>query len=179
MQSEIVTQVESHVRSLIAGQTSAREPQLKVMVTVFPDVVQTSEPAWTDEALTWAKQNATTLGLSGMAAMSLLILGSIVRKRPSRAIASSTGVSNPAFNKEIATSWTADTTPAASTLSMTENPQDRAETEADLERLHQPSVTPVKPFRADPQLRDQLAEIVRDDPYAAARILRSWIGSPN
>lgn len=174
-QPEIVAKVESHVRNLFAGQIAGLEPRLKVIVTVFPDVAHAAEPALTDEAWTWARQNASTLGLSGLAAVSLLVLGSIVRKRPS----SATAVNNPAYDHEPATSWTANAVPTASTFNITEQTRDRIETEAELERLSQPSVTPAKHFRANPLLRDQLAEIVRDDPHAAARVLRAWIGGTN
>ena len=33
--------------------------------------------------------------------------------------------------------------------------------------------------KGGPSLRDELVEIVRDDPDAAANILRNWIGSAN
>ncbi|MCE9556316.1 MAG: hypothetical protein K8T91_23450 [Planctomycetes bacterium] len=178
-QSEIIAKIESQVRTLLADQTGGAESQLKVLVSVYPDVAHVAEPALQDEAIAWARQNASTLGLSGLAAMSLLILGSIVRRRPIRAMATAPAINNPAYDDEPATSWVASASPASSPLSMAESPLHRTETEAELKRVSQPAVTPVKPFRADPQLRDQLAEIVRDDPHVAARVLRSWIGSTN
>jgi flagellar M-ring protein FliF len=113
-------------------------------------------PTIAEKSLSWLNQYWTTLGTLGLGLVSLVVLRSMVRSvsatespRPAPAVAS---VSS-AFGQ---TSEGDDALPA-----------EIQEAAAKLKRR----------VKSGPSMRDELVEIVREDPDAAANILRSWIGS--
>jgi flagellar M-ring protein FliF len=129
-----------------------------VTVTAFQDIkpAKIPEPAMTDHALAWLGQYWTTLGVIVLVLISLLMLRSMIRSAPapSPATATATTGSLPAiYNPQQRSD---ESEPAA------------AETAAQkrLRRFH----------GSGKSLRDELSDLVKEDPDVAANILKSWIG---
>jgi flagellar M-ring protein FliF len=101
------------------------------------------------QALAWLGNYWSTLGVLGMAGFSLLMLRSMVRSGPT--------VSATSFGP----------------LPLPTPEPERQETPAE--------ETPKSRFRrrlgTGPSMRDELATMVREDPDAAANILKGWIGN--
>jgi flagellar M-ring protein FliF len=138
-----------------AVKTSDSYPQ--VTVSTFYQVPQPALPEVTasDNALAWMGQYWSTLGMILLALVSLIMLRGMVKTVPAAAAAPPGGTT---FETHQASSLVADATQAGSD----ENP---ARGHANRRAAH------------GPQLRDELADIVRDDPDAAVSILRTWIGN--
>ncbi len=126
-----------------------------VAISVFHQLAEpmAAEPALSLTMLNWLSRHADTLGLAALGAVALLVLRSIFKS-----LAAPAGV---------AAAHVADTAPpAAATLAA--------------EPAH---AGPGGPPRDRPRgassegLRDELAEVVREDPRAAVSILRTWIGN--
>jgi flagellar M-ring protein FliF len=98
----------------------------------------------------WLTENWRTLGLIALALVSLVMLRSMVRAVP----AGEEPVRAPVAQRPGQ--------PAAETAKREETPADRR-----LKRLTGSGLT----------LRDELTQIVTEDPETAANILRSWIGN--
>jgi flagellar M-ring protein FliF len=105
-----------------------------------------------DKALFWLGQYWSTLGMIGLGAVSLLVFRSMVRAAPVAEL-------------PRADSAPVMAAPASDNLSAGEPEQQEAA--ARLKRR----------AKSGPSMRDELVEIVREDPDAAANILRNWIGS--
>ena len=101
----------------------------------------------------WLSRHADTLGLAALAAVALVVLRSIFKSLAAPAA----GGAAPATN--------AVASPATLATEQV--------------RSRQPPRRPAIGFAAPPAtvLRDELAEVVRDDPRAAVSILRNWIGN--
>ena len=154
---------------------------------IRPDAIPTSvttEPTATEVAWGWARRHQNTLGFGSLGLVSLLLLRSIAR--PSRTLPGCTptaslpvdtaATSRAAFVTSLsaADQTTADSATATSELALADKTP-----ESPIQTAAQPETYPRKTALAEPLLRNELADLVRDDPHAAARVLRSWIGSPN
>jgi flagellar M-ring protein FliF len=137
-------------------------PQLPVLEGVADDasrlVVKTFQPASTppaekpaleDRALAWCGEHAGAIGMGFLGLMSLLMVRSIGRGRPPRGSASD----------------------SEATLTISPEDNDGGWPTRHSARLHTARST------AAPSLHDELAEMVRDDPDAAADVLRRWISA--
>jgi flagellar M-ring protein FliF len=153
IQQEQTTNIVNHVGHLLPKPAATIDPTPLVTVTTFPDTFKAElpEPASSDQALAWLGQYWTTLGMIGLGLFSLLMLRSLVR--------SPTTSSQP--------QW-------ASTESSTQASAIGEEPGADAAPKR-----PKRSFGKGPSLRDELTELVQEDPDAAANILKSWIGSPS
>ena len=151
------------IRRLVANSVpaiqSATNPSDAITIVSFEN---TSVPPVTDPPATalvanWLSENWNTLGMMGIGIFSLLILRSMVRSIPPGATSSVV-----ALDKKNSSSKSLSTSP-------------REIEEADNESgnpelfLHRRATTPT--------LRDELAEVVREDPEAAAKVLSTWIGN--
>jgi len=133
-----------------------------------------------DMAWEWVRRQARPLGMSGLALAAVVIAGAIARKRPSHVLA-------PAPSAEVMSATerpTWETTPAeaaaelpAAVLPKLESPLIATE-QNDHASLLAAAVAP-RTTRAKTRQRASLDTIVRDDPGAAARILRQWVGNTN
>jgi flagellar M-ring protein FliF len=103
-------------------------------------------------ATSWIGRYWSTLGMLGVAMFSLLVLRSVVNNKPGDASAPTAG--------------------AAPGLTLhTEEPQTKSDSGDE-----SPDDRPRLRLKKGKSVKDDLADIVREDPDAAADILRSWIG---
>jgi len=125
----------------------------RVTVTTFqslpPDPIE--PPSLTEEALAWTGQYWTTLSMMGLALFSLVMLRSMLRSPPT----------GPDTGSQTAATFSlvgeADETAGSENADRDERPHRR--------------------FVRGPSFKDELAEMVREDPDTAANILRSWIAN--
>ena len=110
------------------------------------------QPTTADKAVAWFSQYWSTLGTIGLGMVSLLMLRSMVRVVPA-------AEAPRAEAAQIAAAPIGDDEETAAV--------EQQEAAARLKRR----------AKSGPSLRDELVEIVREDPDAAANILRNWIGS--
>ncbi|HEV3416646.1 MAG TPA: hypothetical protein VG056_07535 [Pirellulales bacterium] len=147
--------IQGHVAQLLPKpDAKVQETTPLVTVTTFQQLPSTpiTPPSTADKALFWLSQYWSTLGMIGLGLVSLLILRSVVKAMPAAELPRREAV-------PIAT------VPAGETEAPPEVEQQEAA--ARLKRR----------AKSGPTLRDELVEIVREDPDAAANILRNWIGS--
>lgn len=150
---ETTTTIKSLVETLIARDGTV-EAAPKVTVASLPDMPAAELPTigMSDKALGWFGQYWSTLGMIGLAMFSLVMLRSMVRSVPSPA---------PATASAVATGTSTPSAGAAEPPSGEEAPKKAK-----------------RKFGKGPSARDDLVELVRDDPDAAAAILKGWIGNP-
>ncbi|MGH7194129.1 MAG: flagellar M-ring protein FliF C-terminal domain-containing protein, partial [Candidatus Saccharimonadales bacterium] len=110
-----------------------------------------AEPAVSQLAAGWMVENWSTLGMVGLGLVSLMMLRSMARSGP-----------GPAALPDLPL-------PPPETEQATESPAEEAEVKA-------PSRLKRRTGQGQ-SLRDELADLVREDPDMAANILRTWIGS--
>ncbi len=123
-----------------------------VSVVEFPDIPpeQVPEPGIPERVTGWLIENWRTLGLIALALVSLVMLRSMVRSVPTGEEPVRAPVAQGPGQ------------PAAETAKREETAADRR-----LKRL----------TGSGPTLRDELTQIVTEDPETAANILRTWIGN--
>jgi len=151
IRTEESAKIQKHVAQLLPPAEGVADPAELVTVTTFQDIPgkEIPAPGVAQSALAWLGDYWSVLGMIGVALMSLLMLRSLVRSAPS----------------------------------MTET---RAMPKIGNVALHEEELSePVAP--ASPRLRrftgggrslrDEISEIVKEDPDTAANILRGWISS--
>jgi flagellar M-ring protein FliF len=154
IEAESKLRIQETVRNLLPDVDKATNPYPYIVVQTYTDLPKSPAmvPGLAATSGTWLAENWQTLGLIGVGLVSLLMLRSMVRSR--------SGASSPA--------------PAAS-----QHSQPRlAVHEAGIE---EEDPEPVKVLKSHfgatgPDLKAELREIVKENPDAAATILRSWIG---
>jgi flagellar M-ring protein FliF len=126
-----------------------------VEVTVFQSLTPepVAEPSLARESLLWASRNSGSLIMAGLAIVSLMMLRSMVKSIPSTDAAVA-----------LAAPKLAEETTAAAAPAKAEAPAARD------------SSRPRLRLKTGPTLKDDLTELVREDPDGAAAILRTWIG---
>jgi flagellar M-ring protein FliF len=135
-----------------------KDPRPDVQVVTFQHLASApiAPPAFADQALFWLSQYWTTLGMVVLGLVSLLILRSIARSIPAAAP-----------RPEAAPAMSAATTIDSESSPVVEPVRERQDAATRLKRR----------AKGGPSLRDELVDIVREDPDAAANILRNWIGA--
>jgi flagellar M-ring protein FliF len=154
VETDVKTAVENIVEPLLQLQAIEGENSYKrVSVSFVPSLPapQIEPPATSTKALAWAGRYWSTLAMLGVAMFSLLVLRSVVRGTTSGEAASA-ALAAPALTLHAEPG-----SPAA---------ESQAEPNEERPRLR---------FKKGKSLKDDLVEIVREDPDAAADILRSWI----
>jgi flagellar M-ring protein FliF len=128
-------------------------PLVTVMTFQHLTKAPVTPPSVTDKALFWLGQYWSTLGMLGLGAVSLIVFRSMVRAAPVAELprAQSTPLAAATVGEELTIG----------------EPEQQQEAAARLKRR----------AKSGPSLRDELVEIVREDPDSAANILRNWIGS--
>jgi flagellar M-ring protein FliF len=156
VQANVVHNVEEIVDPLLYLQgTKAGNTYKHVRVVVMDSLpVPTIEaPSMTTKAVAWTGRYWSTVAMLGVAMFSLIVLRSVVNSKPE------TPKSAPAV-------------PASPLMLHADESKNEAassgETAEDSDR-------PRLRLKKGKSLKDDLVEIVRDDPNAAADILRSWI----
>jgi len=153
IESEIVTDIGNAVATLLPKMADGGGPDPRIAVVPYTETPLPEPPGPTssDKALSWLSSNWQTLGLLLLGALSVLLLRSMVRSTEAPALAP--GLPEAAVPPE----GTAE-----------EEPEDAAVAVANSLRQR---------FQGSGHnLRDELAELVREDPDAAASVLQSWIG---
>ncbi len=145
------TDIQDQVALLLGKIESGENPWPRVHVTTFTsaDIEPIVAPAATSNAVAWAQQNWTTLAMFALAVFSLLMMRSMVRSVPPASEA-------PTFSVSLGEE--------------SHHPVD----EAGGEEFDEDGRPRLK-LRKGPNLKDDLAAIVREDPESAAAILRAWI----
>jgi flagellar M-ring protein FliF len=153
--------LQGYIAAVLPIEAGVTDPVRAVTVKSFVDLPteEIAEPTLGDQAIAWAGQYWSTLGMTVLGMFSLLMLRSIVRGGPTEAAAPSPTESAPPAMNVVAPP--------------TEREEESKETAAKKrERI-------LKRREGGPSLREELGELIKEDPDAAASILRSWIGSVN
>jgi flagellar M-ring protein FliF len=156
VKDEVVRNIENVVEPLLLLQAIKGENTYKHVRVVVLDslpVPAIEPPSTANRALAWTGRYWSTLAMLGVAMFSLLVLRSVVRGGSSVAAAGG-GATSPALTLHV-------DEPAARAGNSEEQSDD------DRPRLR---------LKKGKSLKDDLVEIVREDPDVAAEILRSWIG---
>jgi flagellar M-ring protein FliF len=144
-----ITKIEEAVASLLPTPPAGVDPLPRVTVTTFQSLSAEpiEEPSFAQNALAWTGQYGGTLSMMGLAVFGLVMLRSLVRSVPY------------------------DAPPAsAPTLSVVHQDSEPEEEQASKPRVRRKSAH-------GPSLKEDLTEMVHEDPDAAAAILRNWIGN--
>ncbi|GAB6165418.1 hypothetical protein JCM19992_14180 [Thermostilla marina] len=147
-----IAKITSHVAAVLPPVAGVNDPTQLVTVTEFADVpVATLEgPGFVEQMTDFLYRYWTTIGLMGLALVSLVVLRSTIRS----------GIPAPTTTIEM------DKAPP-----MPEEEEEEEEPESELLKLRKSRGTSMS-------LRDELAAIVSEDPDTAAEILKTWIGTP-
>ena len=144
------------VAPLLPQRDPAADPNSHVAVSTFYQFPEPPprEATFEDNAQAWLSQNSNTLGLSGLAVIGLIVLRSMIK--------SATAPTDAPSDAPLE---------IPSTLSLVGE-----EAHGEPEENTSPGHLRHRASRG-PSLRDELSDIVRDDPEAAVTILRTWIGN--
>jgi flagellar M-ring protein FliF len=155
IRDDVSKDVRKSVAALLPTETTGDGADL-VTVTSFQDITpgEIPLPGIGQKITTWLLQNWSTLGMAGLVLVSLVVLRSMVRSVPA-----------PAEPTAVSLRVAAEPEPQVAPAAQTETPEMKA-----ARRLRR--IT-----GSGPSLRDELSELVTEDPDAAASILRGWIGS--
>ncbi|NOY42871.1 MAG: hypothetical protein GXP26_13685 [Planctomycetes bacterium] len=156
LEGGIRTQVEELVAPLLPrklAEQAFENVTVTFVETVTPDPIE--PPSAASQAFSWAGQNFNTMTMAVVAMVSLMMLRSMVKAIPP---------SEPAPVISGATLG----------IETGEDHDESAPTESS--ESDDPS-RPKLRLKKGPSLTDDLTDIVREDPDAAAAILRSWIGN--
>lgn len=151
LRNEETTKIQEYVATLLPVAEGVTSPANLVTVKMFQDVQSAEIPApgLGENAMAWLGEYWSTLGMIGLAMFSLMMLRSMVRTAP-------TGPEDEA---------------AAGVLPMHAR-------EGEKETAKQAALKSITRFTGSgPSLRDELSELVQEDPDTAANILRNWIGN--
>jgi len=144
----------------------AKIMQDDVAVTFFEDIVEAApieEPSTVSSALGWFSQNLSTVSLSLLAVFGMVMLRSMVRATPATPDTPAGGVATD--ESGYSSDEAGAILPFAPEPGATE--AERAEHEKKLKRR----------LSSGPSVKDELADLVKEDPDAAANILRTWISN--
>ncbi|HWB10033.1 MAG TPA: flagellar M-ring protein FliF C-terminal domain-containing protein [Pirellulales bacterium] len=155
IQDEESKKIQTHVTNLIPQTDLTADPRPLVTVTSFTQLPAEaiSAPGMGEIGFDWLLANWSGVGMTGLAVVSLVMLRSMVRSPPIQ-------TSTPELPLPPA--------PPANESEVKKEETDAAQKGAG--RLK-------RRLGSGQSLRDELAEMVREDPDTAANILRTWIGS--
>jgi flagellar M-ring protein FliF len=156
IETQVVGDIQDIVEPLLRtaatkGQDNYKYSSVVVLDSLPGPVIE--PPSMAASAMAWAGRSWNTLAMLGVAIVSLLVLRGVVKSAPPGDGTAGTGA-GPKLTLH------ADESAAAASGNADESAEDRP-------RLR---------LKKGKSLKDDLVEIVREDPDAAADILRSWIG---
>jgi flagellar M-ring protein FliF len=158
LESQTRTKIENAVEPYVMLQANRGQDTYKYVKVEFLDSLPQpaiEPPSTMSQALAWAGSNWSTMAMLGVAMFSLLVMRSVVKSAPPGAGPS------------------ASAAPALTVHSDQSQPHDGAEPGNEEEGSDD---RPRLRLKKGKSLKDDLVEIVHEDPDAAAEILRSWIG---
>jgi flagellar M-ring protein FliF len=149
VRTEESAKIQKHVAQILPPAEGVQDVTELVTVTTFQDIPgkEIPAPSTAQSALAWLGEYWSVLGMIGVAIISLLMLRSLVRSAPSMP-------ETRAMPKMV-------------NMAVHEESGDESVEAAAGPRL--------KRFTSGPSLRDELSEMVKEDPDNAANILRGWI----
>lgn len=150
IEQQEIAKIRAHALNCIHHQPGI-DPAELITVSTFASLPGPEIPAepLTDRAVSWMAQSWQALGLLGLAGFSLLMLRSMVRSAPA---------------------------PRRPPAAEDEADESNSSPEAVAAALPAAAARRLKLRGDSPSIRDELAEIVKEDPDTAANILRTWIG---
>jgi flagellar M-ring protein FliF len=155
VQGQIVTKIQDIVQPLVLLQANKGQNNYKYVSVVVLDSLPApaiESPSTASKAIAWAGRYWSTLAMLGVATFSLMVLRGVVKGAPPNSGSPVAGA-NPGLMLH-----------SDDTASRADNADEPAD---DRPRLR---------LKKGKSVKDDLVEIVREDPDAAADILRSWIG---
>jgi flagellar M-ring protein FliF len=158
IETETIKNIQERVRVLLPKREDGTNPWPHIVVNTYTDLPTSpaAAPSLAKTATSWLADNWQTLALVGLGLMSLLMLRGMVRSTAGAAPASPAAA-------------TASGESSSPRLTVHEPPAEEDELE--------PARALKRRFSASgPDLKTELHEIVKENPDAAATILRSWIG---
>lgn len=153
MENSLKIDVERFVQNILP-RLSLGEDEYRQVEVVFFDSLQRPlppEPSLADNATAWASQYWSTLSMIGLAVVSLLMLRSAIRPATGVPGTTDAGTLQVDFGAAAA----------------------NAEREPPPEEKERPKLR----IKKSESLKEDLSEMVREDPDAAANILRAWINN--
>jgi len=161
IEGEVRPKIENMVDTLLllketraSGENTYKHVKLEFLD--LPPAPSIAPPSMASTATSWLGRYWSTLGMLGVAMFSLMVLRGVVNAKP-------TNSGTPAAGAAPGLQLQNDGPQSASAAAKGNN----EETAPERPRLK---------LKKGTSLKDDLAEIVREDPDAAADILRSWIG---
>ena len=160
IETKVKTDVERAVVSLLPPVPATTDPFPRVTVNSFQPIIPVAltAPTLPDKALSWLGQYWTTLGMTGVALFSLIMLRGMLQSIPTVST-----IPNPP-------AAVGDAAPSLSLVTPDDVNSANGEPQSARNRLKRRSPS-------GPSLREELAEMVREDPDTAITILRNWIGN--
>jgi flagellar M-ring protein FliF len=156
IKSELKTKVEEIARNLLPPFATGTNPYPHITVTPYDDLKgeELPAPSMTAQAGSWLADNWRSLAMVGIGAFCLLMLRSMVKSTATAQPSSAAYSSAEAFDAPR----------------LHEEPEEE-------EEPGQPEKMLRRRFEmTGPDLKQELQELVKEDPDAAATILRNWIG---
>ncbi len=150
IETEIIEQIKEKVVRTLPRREAGEDPFPQVEVSSYADfpLEPFEPPPLTATTLAWLSMNWQKLGLLGVGLISLLILRGMIRA----------GL------------------PTAQTPAPAIAPRIAADDETEEEPAEMPAVLHRRVTSTGSTLREELTAMVREDPDAAANVLRTWIG---
>jgi flagellar M-ring protein FliF len=155
---DVKNSIEKAVVALMPEQEAGADPYIAVTFTTYQDlsVPEPAPPSLAAQATTWLGANWQTAGMVLLGLVSLVMLRGVARSLPAPA-------------EPVAVSQGA---PQPQRMAAAEDEEEEEETTA--ARLL------ARRFRVSgPNLKAELADMVREDPESAAKVLSTWIGEVN
>jgi flagellar M-ring protein FliF len=156
IETEVRERIKETVRNLLPPVVEGTNPYPHITVSTFTDLPTQAPtlPTFAAQAQTWLADNWQTLGMVLLGCFSLLMVRSMVR--------STAGSPAPA--------------PAAAASAGSHGPRLAATHDTEDEEV-EPAVALRKRFQSSgPDLKAELQDLVKENPDAAANVLRMWIG---
>ena len=155
-EEKINNEIKSHIAHVLPDIPDDESKVKPISVVAFEKMAtpEPEGPPLTATAGLWLSNNWSTLSMMGIGVFSLIMLRGMIRSLPP-----TSGSSAPPTASSV----------GAPTLGIV-RPEDEDDEHESPERVLQRSMS-------GPNLRDELADMVRDDPDAAAKVISSWVGN--
>jgi flagellar M-ring protein FliF len=161
IENETRKRIEETVRNLLPPAPQGTNPYPHISVSTFTDLAAApvAPPAFADSALTWLNENWRTLGMIGAGLFCFLMMRSMLSSKATAGV-----------DAQVAEAAAAVGAPNLSVVG--------GEGDAETEDTKEPSKPgKLRRFTATGgDLKVELQSLVKEDPDAAANILRTWIG---
>ncbi|MBM3998530.1 MAG: hypothetical protein FJ297_03130 [Planctomycetes bacterium] len=180
LETEESERIKESVQNLIPRLAMGKDPYPRVYVGTFVDtkLPDPAPPSLAARAVGWMTENWRTLALFAMAAFGVVMLRSFVRTAPaaSERVPDALAAALDRPDEGNASHRASGPTDGSNAAAEPGRARTSGEPQPAPAGLQASSLLKRKSSRSGPSLRDELAELVREDPEAAATILSNWIG---